>query len=161
MVETGGEEQTGALPDEPQKLYGTLVESVEADEVLVHQGGVNRVFAGVVEIDRGGAATIDAENVSLQRSVGVVVRADALEANDSGGGVLVARDLRLTASRVGVAVAERAELQDSSTVILLAREVHGPVETLLDTRGAILAGLATGIAAGLVCLAGGLLSRRR
>jgi hypothetical protein len=46
-------------------------------------------------------------------------------------------------------------------VILLAREVNGPVETVFDTRGAALAGLIGGIAVGMVLFAGKLLSRRR
>jgi hypothetical protein len=52
-------------------------------------------------------------------------------------------------------------MQDSPTVILLAREVHGPVETVLDTRGALLAGLVAGVAIGMVLYVGRLLSRRR
>ena len=162
MDDTNGtDELAGATSDEVMVLRGTAVETVEADEVHVHQGGVNRVFAGVVEIDTGGAVTIDAETVGMTGSVGMVIRADVVEANESGSGVLVARDMRLTNSRAGVAVAERADLQDSSTLVLLAREVHGPVETMLDTRGAILAGLIAGVAAGLVWLAGTLIDRRR
>jgi hypothetical protein len=68
--------------------------------------------------------------------------------------------MHLTNSRIGLTVAERADLQQSSTVVLLAREVHGPVETLLDTRGAVLAGLVAGATAGLLWLAGALLRRR-
>jgi hypothetical protein len=52
-------------------------------------------------------------------------------------------------------------LRDSSTFVLLAREVNGPVETVLDTRGAVAAGLVAGIAIGLVLFVGGLLTRRR
>jgi hypothetical protein len=155
------DEPAGTTLGETVDLRGTVVETVEADEVYVHQGGVNRVFAGVVEMDTGGAVTIDAETVSLNESVGVVVRADVVEANESGIGVLVARDLRLTNSRAGVTVADHADLHDSSTVVLLAREVNGPVEAMLDTRGAILAGLAAGVAVGLIWLAGGLIARRR
>jgi hypothetical protein len=155
------EEQAGEKSEEMIDLRGTIVETVEADEVHIQQAGINRVFAGVVEMDTGGAVTIDAETVSLSESVGLVVRAEVLDANDCSGGVLVARDMRLTNSRAGLAIADHADLRDSSTVVLLARQVNGPVETVLDTRGAILAGLVAGVAAGLVWLAGGLLSRRR
>jgi len=146
---------------ETVNLRGTMVDTVEADEVHIHQGGVNRVFAGVVEMDTGGAATIDAETVSLNESVGLVVRADVIDANECGSGIMTALELRMTNSRAGLALAERADLQDSSTLVLIAREVNGTVETVLDTRGAILAGLVAGVAAGLVLLAGGLLARRR
>jgi len=162
MDDTSGmDERAGTTSGETVDLRGTMVETVEADEVHIHQGGVNRVFAGVVEMDTGGAVTIDAETVSLNESVGVVVRADMIDAHESGSGVLVAREMRLTNSRAGVAIADHADLHDSSTVVLLARQVNGPVETMLDTRGAILAGLVAGVAAGLVWLAGGLIARRR
>jgi hypothetical protein len=157
----GTDDQASESSEEMIDLRGTIVETVEADEVHIQQAGVNRVLAGVVEMDTGGAVTIDAETVSLSESVGVVVRADVLDANECSGGVLVARDMRLTNSRAGLIVADHADLQDSSTVVLLARQVNGPVETVLDTRGAILAGLVAGVAAGLVWLAGGLLARRR
>jgi hypothetical protein len=45
--------------------------------------------------------------------------------------------------------------------VVLAQKIDGQVETTLDTRGAILAGLVAGIAAGLVSLVGRLLSQRK
>jgi hypothetical protein len=67
----------------------------------------------------------------------------------------------LANSRSALTVAGTADLRDSSTFVLLAREVNGPVETVLDTRGAVAAGLVAGIAIGLVLFVGGLLTRRR
>jgi hypothetical protein len=67
----------------------------------------------------------------------------------------------LANSRSALTVAGTADLRDSSTFVLLAREVNGPVETVLDTRGAVAAGLVAGIAIGLVLFLGGLLTRRR
>ncbi len=52
--------------------------------------------------------------------------------------------------------AERVE-----TLILLAGNVDGDVTTLIDTRGAILAGLLGGIVSGLFLLMGNLIVRRR
>jgi hypothetical protein len=43
----------------------------------------------------------------------------------------------------------------------LAREVNGTVETILDTRGALVAGLVSGIAVGLVLSVFNMLTRRR
>jgi hypothetical protein len=43
---------------------------------------------------------------------------------------------------------------------LIARNVQGPVETILDTRGAAVAGLLAGLAIGMVLLSGSLLRRR-
>ena len=76
-------------------------------------------------------------------------------------GVAVGDRMNLANARAGVLYANQAELNNSSSVILLARDVHGDVETVLDTRGAMLAGLVSGIAVGLVLFVGRLLTRRR
>ncbi|MCS6911263.1 MAG: hypothetical protein NZM11_11965, partial [Anaerolineales bacterium] len=60
----------------------------------------------------------------------------------------------------GVVVADRLEVNNSRTVLLLAREFDGTVYTLLDARGAALFGLLAGAALGLVWLLGGMMSRR-
>jgi len=75
--------------------------------------------------------------------------------------MVMGEQVGLDNSRAGLTLARRADLTDSNTFILLAREVNGPVETVLDTRGAVAAGLVAGIAIGLVLFVGGVLSRRR
>ena len=74
-------------------------------------------------------------------------------------GAVVTEHAVLQDSRVGITIARKAELNNSSSIILLAQEVEGNVETILDTRGALLAGLVSGIAVGLVLLVGNLLRR--
>jgi len=104
---------------------------------------------------------INAEKVNLQLSGAITVRGDNVVIKDSGAGVVVADRISGTNASIGVAVANSAELDGSSTVVLLAREVHGNVETVLDTRGAMVAGLMAGVAVGMVLLVGSLLVRRR
>jgi len=52
--------------------------------------------------------------------------------------------------------AERIE-----TMILLAGEVEGDVNTLIDTQGAILAGVLGGVVSGLILLIGKMLFRHK
>ncbi len=80
--------------------------------------------------------------------------------NGSAVAVITA-DLSLAGSRTGLSVADRVNMENSSSVILLAREINGPVETVLDTRGALLAGLVSGIGVGLVLTVLRMLTRRR
>ena len=61
-------------------------------------------------------------------------------------GFVAGRDININESRVG---------------ILLARTVHGDVNTVLDTRGALIAGLTGGLFAGLMLLLGRVLFRRK
>jgi uncharacterized membrane protein len=58
-------------------------------------------------------------------------------------------------------IAQTVDMENSNSVVLLAREVYGPVETVLDTRDALLAGLVSGIGIGLVLTVFRLLARRR
>jgi len=67
----------------------------------------------------------------------------------------------LEGSRAGVLAGGTVHSQDSSSIILLAGEVYGNVETVLDTRGALIAGMAAGMSAGVLLLLGTLLRRRR
>jgi hypothetical protein len=43
-------------------------------------------------------------------------------------------------------------LSNSPSLIVLARQVNGNVETVLDTRGALLAGVAAGVISGVFYL---------
>jgi hypothetical protein len=67
----------------------------------------------------------------------------------------------LHASRIGLTIADTAQLDQSSTLILLAREVHGDVDTVLDTRGAAVAGILAGAVLGLMLIGGSLFLRRK
>jgi hypothetical protein len=79
---------------------------------------------------------------------------------DGSAAAVYGQDIQINTSRVGLMAAKKAALQNSRTIILLASEVHGNVETVMDTRQAVLAGLISGIAVGLVLFVGNLLRRR-
>ena len=52
-------------------------------------------------------------------------------------------------------------LKRIDSLIFLGQNVEGEVHTLVDTRGAILAGTLSGLLSGLILLAGSLLFRRK
>lgn len=151
----------GAVSAEVINVTGSAIDTVEAEFVHIHQGGANRVVASEVELRTGGAMSIEAETVAMRDSVGIVLRGNTLVAENCGAAAVVAEDLTFNHSRTILATADRADMTGSSAVILIAREVNGSVEPMLDTRGAILAGAVSGIAAGLVLFAGSLLVRKR
>jgi len=142
-------------------MSGGSIENIEAETVRIDQGGAQRIIASEVGISRGGVGVINADNVDLQLAGALTVRSDKTTIKDGGAGVVVSDQLTGANANIGVAVANTAELNGGSTVVLLAREVHGDVETMLDTRGTMVAGLIAGIAVGLVLFVGSLLVRRR
>jgi hypothetical protein len=99
--------------------------------------------------------------VVVQQSAVIAARGDEIGAEQSFVGGVVAQDVRLQASRIGLTIADTAQLDQSSTLILLAREVHGDVDTVLDTRGAAVAGILAGAVLGLMLIGGSLFLRRK
>lgn len=158
------DDSSGAPDPEPVEadvvnLSGGPIESVEADVVRIRQGGANLIVAGEVEIQQGGAVQITADAVGAHQSGILVARGNVISVDSGGVGAVIGEDVLLAGSRSLLTVGGRVEIQEGSSVILLAREVKGSVHTVLDTTGAMLAGLTAGVAVGLVLLVGSWLTR--
>src|SRR3990170_3012030 len=138
---------------DPQK-QSEPEEGLTADVIHLNGGTIGAISADAVQIQRGGATRIVATDVELRQGA-MGVRATQVGLAGGGAGMVMGEQVGLDNSRVGLTLARRADLTNSNTFILLAREVNGPVETVLDTRGAVAAGLVAGIAIGLVLFVGG------
>lgn len=141
-------------------LTGGPIQAVEAEVVRIRQGGANQIIAGEVEIQQGGVVQIAADTVSAHQSGIVVARGNVVSVDSGGVGVAIGEDVLMAGSRSLLTVGGRVEIQEGSSVVLLAREVHGSVHTVLDTSGAMLAGLTAGVAVGLVLFVGSMLTKR-
>lgn len=93
----------------------------------------------------GGVVVLQADEVHLQGNAAVVA-GNNISMRDGYSLAVAGRDVR----------AERIE-----SVIFLGQHVEGEVHTMVDTRGAILAGTISGFLSGLILLAGSLLFRRK
>ena len=111
----------------------------------MRQGGAWNIQGGRIEMRQSGAVGIRGEQISLLGSTTGLAFSDTAELEDSRTGLVIGRDIRVS---------------NSPSLIFVAREAHGDVQTYLDTRGALLAGFAAGVAGGLFILLGRLLSRR-
>jgi hypothetical protein len=156
-----GDPEEGKLTADVIQLNGGEIGAISADSVQIQQGGATRVIAREVGLRRGAVGLVDADEVAMNQSWAVGVRGTQVGLDGGGAAIVTGGHVGMGNSRVGLTVAGTADLRDSSTFVLLAREVHGPVETVLDTRGTITAGLVAGMAIGMVLFVGGLLSRRR
>ncbi len=126
------------------ELHQSAAQSVTADKVSAHDAGFASVQAGQVSITQGSIALARASEIHMSGTLGVGV-ADTIEVQGKAG-ALVGRIVQAENVRSG---------------ILIARQVNGSVETLIDTRSAVLAGLVGGMIAGIFYLAGSLLKRRK
>ena len=161
--------------DSPQvtNISNTDVVNVHGDSVRMHESDADTITAQKVKMEQSAAANVKAEKLSTHQSGLAYVEAGEIIAQDSGVGFAQAQKLSMS-GYTGAVVAGSAEIHnamagfvagrdvsvnESRTGILLARTVHGDVSTVLDTRGALIAGLTSGLFAGLMLLLGRVLFR--
>jgi len=151
------------------------VQSIEAELVRMHQADAERIEAEEVEMQQSAAGTIKAARVSARQSALAQVTAEevlveqgltgyiqAEKASVSGyTGAVVARSADVHNSMVGYVAGSDVHMENSRTVLLVARTVNGNVTTLLDQRSALIAGLVGGLFAGIMLLLGRVLFGRK
>ena len=162
--------------DSPQvvNLARADVESVRAEMVRMHQANAGTVAAEDVELNVSAAGGVNARTLSARQSaIGGVNAEEAHVWNSVIGGVrgtlvnaqgyvggVGGESVTVEGARVGVAVAKEVRGGRVDTVVLLAGRVEGEVHTMVDTRGAVIAGLVGGLFAGLILLVGRIAFRR-
>lgn len=146
-------------------LHRSNVESVQADSLSMHQSAAQNLSSKEAHLDMSAAGYLEAERVESKRSALGNVQANTLNAELSLVGMFSGVQANLRDGAAGVIVSDAAVVENATAGVLVAREVHGTtlrtgvllagkvegnVETLLDTMGAIGAGLAAGIGIGLM-----------
>jgi len=165
--------------DQPEvvNLIDSQADLIEADLVRTSRSYVGSLHAEEVELYQAIAMDVDAQNLNANMSaLGVVqaasvsatdslllaARADRLEINNSlTGGIYADTAILGQGSQAGVLVTGKASGEQIRTVVLIARQVDGPVETMLDNRQVALASVLTGVVCGMVILVGQFLFRRK
>lgn len=150
------------------------VESVSAETVRMHQSSAETISSDTAEMTVSTAGMVKARNLSAQRSMIGGVEAESAEIAQSvvGGvraalvnaqgsiGAVAGETVTLEGARVGVTAANEVRGGKVESVVLLAGRVEGEVHTVVDTRGAVIAGLVGGLFAGLILLVGRIAFRR-
>lgn len=114
-------------------------------EVVAHESALGLVNAKTVDMTNSAAGAVRSETVNVVGSAGAVIAGTAHMGNTYAG-VVAGRDVR----------GERIE-----TLILLGNHVEGTVQTVVDTRGALIAGMVGGLLTGIILLIGRLVFGRR
>jgi len=142
-------------------LSQSSAKTVEGNDITIEQGGVGQVHADKITLHEGGVGMVDANIVAVTNGAVGLLRAN--EASIVGGGVFgtISQSMTVKDAQAGLIVARDIQGGPVKSVILIAQNVEGPVETVLDTPQAILTGLVSGIAIGLVLTVFNLLIGRR
>ena len=156
-------------------LSQVKVEFVQADLVRASQSAIQQLTAEEVELQTSAAISIQTSEFQARDSIiGVVsthqasivdslvgaIRADTI--NFDGFSALVVGDSITNKDLRAVAmVGTNVQADSIQTSILISREVHGNITTIIDGRTAVFAGLAAGAVTGLILLTGRLLFGRK
>ena len=151
------------------------VQTVHAELVRMHEADAENIIAQEVELRQSAAGNVKADRFSAHQSAIGMLSATEASVEESAVGFVQAEKMS-AGGYTGVVLAGSADLQhgmavfvagrevhvnEARTGILLARNVQGNVTTVLDTRGALLAGLVGGLFAGLMLMLGRALFGRK
>lgn len=150
------------------------VQNVRAELVRMHQADAEIVTAEEVEMQNSAAGSIKANTIGGNMILMGAVNAEEVFVENGGvgyaqagkmsvsgyTGAVVAGSAEVHHGMAGFVAGREVHVNESRMGILLARTVNGDVNTVLDTRGALIAGLTAGLFAGLMLLLGRMLFRR-
>lgn len=156
-------------------LSNVSIENVEAELVRTNQTSIGQLNADEVELHISGVCTAEVVDMHARDSlVGTVVCKQATLQDNIIGGVrgealmfngvtalALANSMSILDADAIIMAGNEINAENIRTGILIGRDVKGNVTTVVDGRTALLAGLAGGVVAGLILLAGKLLFGRK
>jgi hypothetical protein len=165
------------VEDAPQvtNLDMTSVEVIEAEMVRMHQSAAQEITADEVDLHQAAALDVTAAEVSAHEAALGFVDAKDVEMTNSAAGAIRAENVNLV-GRAGIVMADSVNLGNTyagvvagnevrgeriETLVLLSNHVEGDVQTVVDTRAALIAGMVGGLLAGVVLLIGRLVFGRK
>ncbi|MBI4654103.1 MAG: hypothetical protein HY752_03820 [Nitrospirae bacterium] len=125
---------------------------IEAEFVNVKQSTIRAVEGGHIELQQVGALTIDGEKLDVTQGAALVLRGKELNLNESISCITISEKSFLNASfspvsitkettsvdksAVGLMISKEINVQNTSSLVMIAKNVAGDVTTLLDWRSA-------------------------
>jgi hypothetical protein len=166
-----------SVEETPQvtNLDTTSVEVIEAEMVRMHQSAAQEITADEVALHQAAAFDVAAAEVSAHESALGLVNAKDVEMTNSGAGAIRAENVNVAGS-AGIVMAETVHLGNTyagvvacdtvrgeqiETLFLFSGHVEGDVQTVVDTRSALIAGMVGGLLTGTILLIGRLVFGRR
>jgi hypothetical protein len=127
-------------------------QSVTADNVVIRQGGAIKAQTERLEMFQGGIGLVQTQTATLTASqAGVVVSGGNVRMEQAGARTLLSGgDVTMDQSGAIVMAARNVKAENCGTVLLLARQVEGTVNTAFGPRESVIFGVVAGAAAGLV-----------
>ena len=112
------------------------------DELPMQQSAAGRVNAQRIQAQQSALGIAEATQLQTEQSAVGLATAMRADMNDSAAGAIVSEAVVAQDARAGVVVARDVRSNSVRSGVLIAGKVDGPVHTVLDTAGAVVAGLA-------------------
>ena len=135
------------------RSYQSAVGAIESDEIELHQSAAMHVQAATISASSSAFGAVGAENVELQNSAVGAVRGRNVSVGGAVGAA-VSQSMEIGHARAGLLVAREVRADRIDSLIMISPRVEGTVNTMLDARGALIAGLVSGLVGGLLFLLG-------
>lgn len=149
----------GAVHAEMVRMHQSTAETITSEDVELNVSAAVGVHTQTLSAKQSIFGGVNAENADISNSLVGGVRGGTIGVQGVVGGV-AGGTVNLQNARVGAVAAREVRGERVDSVFLLAGRVEGEVHTLLDTRGAIIAGLVGGLFVGVILLVGRIAFRR-
>jgi hypothetical protein len=141
------------------RMHQSAVQEITADEVDLHQAAALDVTAAEVSAHEAALGLVNARDVEMTNSAAAAVRAENVNVVGQAG-VVLANSVILGNTYAGVVAANQIQGERIETLFLFSNHVEGDVQTVVDTRGALIAGMVGGLLTGIILLIGRLVFGR-
>jgi hypothetical protein len=142
------------------RMYQSAAQEITADEVSMQQAAVLDMTAAEVTAHEAALGLVKASDVEMTNSAAGAIRADHVNVIGSAG-VVLANSVDLGNTYAGLVAGGNVRSERIETLIFLGNHVEGDIQTVVDTRSALIAGMVGGLLAGIVLLIGRLMFGRR
>jgi hypothetical protein len=142
------------------RMHQSLARAVRSEDVELNLSAVAAVETGTMKMYQSLAAAAEAKEMTVSESAVGVVQAETLSHNGASA-VVLAGSVEFGNAYAGLVAGREVRGDRIESLILLSPRVEGNVTTVMDTRGALIAGMVGGLFAGIMLLLGRMLFGRR
>jgi len=142
------------------RMHQSAAQEITADEVALHQSLVLDVASAEVSTHESALILVNAREVAMSNSAAGAIRAENVNVVGMAGAVM-AESVNLGNTYAGVVAGREVRGERIEALVMFGNHVEGDVQTVVDTRGALIAGMVGGLLAGLILLVGRLVFGRK
>jgi hypothetical protein len=149
----------GTLTAEMVRMHQSSAETITSEDVEMNIAAVGCVNTQTLSARQSLIGGVNAENAEVTNSFVGDVNGTNVGVQGIVGGV-AGEAVSVQNAYIGVTAAREVRGERVESLVMLAGRVEGEVHTVVDTRGAVIAGLVGGLFAGLILLVGRIAFRR-